>query len=191
MKTAPAATALLISGALLGGCSGDAQLPTAQGTAKPVAAPRSGPATPSTSPAATSTATIGKLTAIPDGTWARTVSTAEITRRGLHLTPQEMTSNYLDDGRDRVVLKTQGSRWSILVQDDAGAYEVGDLGTTSYDSTGRWVQGSDSAGGGTLLLAWKVNGDTLVTSGLSAPKGQAPPGDGEHVFLEGNWKRQK
>jgi hypothetical protein len=114
---------------------------------------------------------------------------AEIARRGLHLPPEEVIANYLDDGSARVVLKTQGARWSLLIQDNAGAYEVGDLGTTSYDSASRWVQRSDSTGS-TLLLAWKVNGDTLITSGLTPPAGQPPLGDGEQVFLEGSWKRQ-
>lgn len=189
MRATHPATAILISVALLGGCSDDAQTPTGPGAADPAAASRSVPATPSSSPAAPSKTTTGQLTAIPDGTWAREITTAEITRRGLHLLREEITANYLDDGSARVVLKTQGSRWSMLVQDDAGAYEVGDLGTTSYDSAGRWVQGSDSTGG-TLLLVWKVNGDTLVTSGLTPPAGQPPLGDGEHVFLEGSWKRQ-
>lgn len=189
MRTTHATTALLLSGALLAGCTGGAVAPTGQGPAEPVAAARSVPATPPTSQAAASSPTTRGVRAIPDGVWAREITTAEMTRRGLHLSPEEMTANYLDDGTARLVLKIQGSRWSILVQDDSGAYEVGDLGTTSYDSAGRWVQGSDSTGG-TLLLAWKVNGDTLVTSGVKPPAGQPPLGDGEHVFLEGSWKRQ-
>ena len=181
MRTAPAATAILISGALIGGCSGGAQPPAGQGAGKQVAATQSVSAPPSP--------TSAELTAIPDGAWARDITTAEMTRRGLHLSPEEITANYLDDGTVRVVLRTQGPRWSLLVEDDIGAYEVGDLGTTSYDSTGRWVQGSDSTGG-SLTVAWKVNGDTLVTSGITPPPGQPPVGDAEHVFLEGSWNRQ-
>ena len=181
MRTAPAATAILAIGALLGGCSGGAQPPAGQGAGKAVAAARSVSPPPSPIPA--------ELSAIPDGAWARDITTADVTRRGLHLSPEEITANYLDDGTVRVVLRTQGPRWSLHVQDDVGAYEVGDLGTTSYDSTGRWVQGSDSTGG-SLTVAWKLNGDTLVTSGIRPPAGQPPVGDAEQVFLEGSWKRQ-
>ena len=126
---------------------------------------------------------------IPDGTWVREITTAEITRRGLSLAPEEITGNYLDDGSAQVVLKTQGSRWSILVQDDAGEFEVGDLGETSYDAQGRWVQSSDSTGSA-LLLVWDVNGDALTTSGLTSPDGQPIDEDGTHLFTEGTWQRQ-
>lgn len=189
MRTTHATTALLVSGVLFAGCSDGAVAPTGQGAPEPVAAARSVPATPPTSQAAASSSTTRGVRAIPDGAWAREVTAAEITRRGLHLSPEEITGNYLDDGTARLVLKIQGSRWSLLGQDNAGAYGVGDLGTTSYDSAGRWVQHSDSTGG-TLLLAWKVNADTLVTYRVEPPAGHPPLGDDVHLFLEGSWKRQ-
>ena len=124
---------------------------------------------------------------IPDGTWTRDVTTAEITKRGLHIGPDVITANYLDDGSVRLVLKTQGTRWSILVQDNAGAFEVGDQGSTRYDAEGRWVQESDSTGG-SILLGWAVSDDTLTTSIPTSGDGPQPSDD-ERLFVEGPWRR--
>ena len=188
MTTAPTMTALLISTALLAGCSGA----TGASAGGAGAAPRSGAqtASPTTAPSQSpsSSTPVSTVAGIPDGTWVREVTTGEIARRGLHLTPNEITSNYLDDGSGQVVLKTQGKRWTILVQDNAGAYEVGDLGDTSYDAQGRWVQSSDATGGA-LLLVWKVDGNSLTTSGVTSPDGQ-PIDDGTHLATEGTWQRQ-
>lgn len=126
---------------------------------------------------------------IPDATWVREVTTAEITSRGLELTPEELASNYLADGAAQVVLKTQGNRWAVLVQDDAGEFELGDMGKSSYDDDGRWVQSSDATGDA-LLLVWTLTGDTLTTADLTTASGGAVDDDGAHLFLEGTWQRQ-
>ncbi|KQU64137.1 hypothetical protein [Phycicoccus sp. Root101] len=176
MRTRTEAATLLAVGILLAGCGG---------------APDSGQATQSSSPppsttAPTSTAPATDKARIPDGTWTREVTKAEITRRGLQIPPEVITGNYLDDGSVRLVLKSQAARWSILVEDDAGAFEVGDQGGTSYDAEGRWVQASDSTGG-SVLIDWKISGDTLTTS---IPKSGPQLSDEERLFLEGPWHRQ-
>ena len=185
VTTAGAAMALLITGAPLAGCSSGSEPATGQeGSGEPAVSATASPATEQSGGAAG-----GVAAGIPDGTWVREITTAEITRRGLNLAPEEITSNYLDDGSAQLVLKTQGARWSILVQDDAGEFEVGDLGETTYDAQGRWVQSSDSTGS-TVLLVWKVNGDALTTSQLTSPEGQPLGEDGAQLFLEGAWQRQ-
>jgi hypothetical protein len=188
MTTAPKMTALLISAALLAGCSGA----TGASAGGAGASPRSGAqtASPTTAPSQSpsSSTPASAVAGIPDGAWVREITKGEIARRGLHLSPKEMTANYLDDGKVQLVLKTLGKRWSILVQDDAGAYEVGDLGSTSYDAQGRWVQSSDATGSA-LLLVWKLDGKSLITSGLASPDGQ-PIDDGTHLVTEGTWHRQ-
>ncbi|WP_406832286.1 hypothetical protein ABEG17_05525 [Pedococcus sp. KACC 23699] len=165
-------TTVLVAGLLLTGCAGATGRPST---------------TPSTSARMASTASTSSQARIPDGTWTRDITKAEITRRGLHIAPDVLTANYLDDGSVRLVLKTQGSRWSILVQDDAGAYEVGDKGETTYDAKGLWVQASDSTGT-SMLIAWTVRGGTLTTSIHTSPDGPKPADD-DVLFLGGQWDR--
>lgn len=173
MRTAIKAVAALVAGALLAGCAG-----ATDGTS----------GTASVSSTTDSAASTGPGARIPDGTWSREVTTAEISRRGLTIAPEVIVGNYLDDGRARLVLKTQGSRWSILVEDNEGAFEVGDQGDTSYDAKGRWVQASDSSGGSGLIV-WAVSGDTLTTSMARTTSGPQPADD-DRLFLEGDWQRQ-
>lgn len=190
MTTATTAAVLSLAGALLAGCSGATGAPADQGgSGSGSTAPTVSTTTPSTPEQASGAPEGATTTGIPDGTWAREITTAEINRRGLTLPPEEMTSNYLDDGTVELVLKTQGKRWSILVQDDAGEFEVGDLGNTSYDAQGRWVQSSDSTGSA-VLLVWEVNGNGLTTSGLTAADGQPIDENGAHLFTEGTWHRR-
>ena len=188
MRTATTATSLVLAGSLLAGCSGATGSPADQGDPGSGSGAPTGSTSAPSSPQHSSSAPESAAAGIPDGTWAREITTAEITRRGLKLAPEEMTSNYLDDGSVQLVLKTQGERWTILVQDDAGEFEVGDLGSTSYDGQGRWVQSSDSTGSA-LLLVWGVNGNALTTSGLTSPDGQPIDDDGAHLFTEGTWQR--
>lgn len=173
MRTAAKTTAMVVASILLAGCA---------------AATRSGAATSSSPPRADGTSSSSSSPRIPDGTWSREVTTAEISRRGLRISPDVITANYLDDGSVRLVLKTQGSRWSILVEDDKGAFEVGDQGGTSYDAQGRWVQASDSTGD-SILLGWAVSGDTLTTSVPTTTPGRRPTDD-ERLFVEGAWRHQ-
>ena len=188
MRTATSAVSLLLAGAALSGCSGAKGAPADQGGPGSGSGASTGSTSTLSSPQHSSSAPESAAAGIPDGTWAREITTAEITRRGLTLAPEEMTSNYLDDGSVQLVLKTQGKRWTILVQDDAGEFEVGDLGSTSYDGQGRWVQSSDSTGSA-LLLVWEVDGNALTTSGLTLPDGQPIDEDGTHLFTEGTWQR--
>ena len=166
------ATTVLVGALLLSGCSGATGSPST---------------TPSPAARVAGTASTSSPARIPDGTWTRDVTKAEITRRGLHIAPDVLTANYLDDGSVRLVLKIQGSRWSILVQDDAGAFEVGDKGGTAYDANGLWIQASDSTGT-SMLIAWTVRGGTLTTSMHTSPKGPKPADD-DVLFLAGQWHR--
>jgi len=169
-------TALLLTGGLLAGCTGDEGDPSGTGDTT------SSSEQPSSTPTAAAAG-------IPDGTWVREVTTAEIASRGLTLSAKEITGNYLDDGAAQLVLKTAGTRWALLVQDDAGEFEMGDLGDSSYDAQGRWLQSSDT-NGGAVLLVWDVTGDALTTSDLTTASGSPINEDGAHLFLEGTWQRQ-
>ena len=85
-------TAVLLAGGLLAGCTGD---PSGTGDTT------SSSEQPSSTPTAAAAG-------IPDGTWVREVTTAEIASRGLKLSAKEITGNYLDDGAAQLVLKTAG-----------------------------------------------------------------------------------
>jgi hypothetical protein len=175
MKTARMAivrtgTALLLACGLLAGCTGEPS-DTTSGTAQPSSTPTAAAA------------------GIPNGTWVREVTTGEIASRGLTLSAEEITSNYLDDGAAQLVLKTQGTRWALLVQDNAGEFEMGDLGESSYDEQGRWLQSSDATGD-SLMLMWDVAGDTLTTSDLTTTSGRPIYDAGAQIFLVGTWQRQ-
>ncbi|MFK5636119.1 hypothetical protein [Ornithinimicrobium sp. LYQ103] len=169
---------LVLAGALTVGCSPGAQ-PDSPNDGPPSVAT---PGTATRAPSSTTTAA-----RIPDGTWAREITTEEIERRDLELPPGFVVDNYLADGSVKVVLRTQGSRWSILVQDDAGAFEVGDSGGSTYDTEGRWVH-TDDVSGTTRVLEWELEDDSLTTSALTRPEGQSPPEDDERLVLEGTWQ---
>ena len=66
---------------------------------------------------------------------------------------------------------------------------MGDLGDSSYDAQGRWLQSSDT-NGGAVLLVWDVTGDALTTSDLTTASGSPINEDGAQLFLEGTWQRQ-
>lgn len=168
---------LVFAGALTVGCS-----PGAAGSL-----PDGGPGSAATHGTASEAPTSTTTLALPDGTWTREITTEEVERRQLELPANFLVDNYMADGGVLLALKTKGSRWSILLQDDAGAFEVGDLGSSTYDDDARWIMTGDGTRR-SLMLEWKINGPILTTSGLASPQGQPPPDDAERLILEGTWQ---
>src|SRR4051794_33450337 len=105
MRTGP--TTLLLAGALLAGCSGATSAGGQVGSGSASEAPSVSTIT-SSSPGPPTAPPHSTAAGIPDGTWTRVITTAEIARRGLVLPAEELTGNYLDDGTVQVVIKTQG-----------------------------------------------------------------------------------
>lgn len=119
---------------------------------------------------------------IPDGRWARDVTTGQAQAQGFRASPEWLAANGLTDGTSRIYLEFRRSTWTVIVEDDGGSPAVGDQGTVVYDALGRWVQA------GSLAIQWSVDGDTLTTRNVVRVDGRPAEPD-ERFVLEGAWTK--
>ena len=119
---------------------------------------------------------------IPDGRWARDITTVQARAQGFRASPEWLAANGLTDGRSRLYLDFRRARWTVVVEDDGGSPAVGDQGPVVYDALGRWVQA------GSLAIEWSVAGDTLTTRNVVRVDGRPAEPD-ERFVLEGVWTR--
>ena len=103
---------------------------------------------------------------IPDGTYSRTATRAEGEELGLD---EGLLDAVLGaDGEMPVILEIEGDLWWFSVANDAGVFELGDLGTLTYEDDDRVVMVSESTGspGGTMVLEWTFDGEVLEMHAL-------------------------
>jgi hypothetical protein len=158
-------TALAV-GLLLSACSGagsDAERAAGESPAAP---------SPSRSDGLADTAPDGS--AIPDGTWAMTKTTADARRLGI---PKRLDVELFGkDGKSRLALRIEGSEWAHFVEDKDDTMALGDQGTGGYDEDGNWVTTSHSEGcpGCVATLEWSVEGDSLTVAFLDVETTSEP-----------------
>lgn len=145
----PAVLALLL-GTVLVGCNGT---PSTSGST-------SSTTTPGAPSPAVGSETADTGGAIPDGSYAKTVTVSQAKAMGI--TDQDFLDQLGEDGRTTFVYKFQGARWTEFVVEDVP--EPGDLGTLEYDAKGDVVMTSASDGcpGCVYTYHWSVVGDELT-----------------------------
>ena len=121
---------------------------------------------------------------LPDSTWTKTVTLKQAKKAGV---PQaEVPPNFGEDGLMPLTFVFESDSWAIMVVNDDGAAEPGDLGTLTYDDQGRLVTTSNSEGcpGCVITLRWEVVRDTLTIA--TVEKSGDPL---EKLILSGQWER--
>jgi hypothetical protein len=142
--------------------------------------------------------------AIPDGTWTKTTTTADATRLGI---PKDEHERLLgQDGELHVELRIEGNNYELSMDDQGGAdLTLGDPGrcapwdcapphgTAEYDAAGNWVTTSASQGcpACRTTYQWSMDGPLLVLTVLDA-RTHAGRLDVLHLRLvtEGTYTRQ-
>ncbi len=81
---------------------------------------------------------------LPDSTWTKTVTLKQAKKAGVH--QAQVPSNFGEDGLMPLTFVFESDSWAIMVVNDDGAAEPGDLGTLTYDDQGRLVTTSNSEG---------------------------------------------
>jgi hypothetical protein len=121
---------------------------------------------------------------IPEGSWSREVTVAQMNAAGLHPAKSWLSDNGFDDGKGKFIIEFAGDRWFIFVETNQKALEIGDQGAIAYDALGRWVQA------GVLAIEWSVTDDTLTTHDVARLDG-ALPDPGENAVLSGTWRKTR
>lgn len=149
-----ALTALLLV-TVLASCSDDPSATATRRTASTTT-------TPSELSPATSSEPAQPGEAIPDGSYAKTVTVAEAKEMGI--TDQGFLNQFGKDGRTTLVLKIAGDRWTHFTVE--GVPEPGDLGTITYDAKDKIAMTSESDGcpGCVYTYDWSLVGDDLTLS---------------------------
>jgi hypothetical protein len=144
MRFIPLATAALVGATLLASCSDDT----------PRAASPADPATTTSSPASADET-------IPDGTYSKTVTTADARAAGV--TDQDFLHELGEDGETTYAFKFAGDRWTVFIIEDGAAPEPGDLGTLEYEGAGDVAMVSESDGCPQCVVSyrWQLTGDRL------------------------------
>ena len=160
---------------LLVGCDDDSKTAS---SAEPATAGSSAPAPPGS--------------AIPDGTYAKSVTTADARARGI--TDQEfLRNNFGDNGKTTLTYKFADDRWTLFVTPGGGAPEPGDGGPMTYDEHGDAALTSESDGCGACVYTydWQAD-DTKLTLTLVGHESSDGPQDLVMVrfVTEGVYTRQ-
>jgi hypothetical protein len=126
----------------------------------------------------TLSATAPDGSAIPDGTWTRTATTADATRLGIPKQEHERIMG--EDGELHVELRIAGEDYAVSMDDGDADLTLGDPGrclpwvcapphgTAAYDAEGNWVTTSASQGcpACRTTYQWSMNGPLLVLTVL-------------------------
>jgi hypothetical protein len=144
MRLVPLAAATLVGATLLASCGDDT----------PRTASPADPAT-TTSPPASPDETI------PDGTYSKTVTTADARAAGV--TDEDFLRELGKDGETTYAFKFAGDRWTVFIIEDGAAPEPGDLGTLEYEDAGDVAMVSESDGCPQCVVSyhWRLTGDRL------------------------------
>jgi hypothetical protein len=121
---------------------------------------------------------------LPDSTWTRSVTLRQAKKVAV---PQaEIPPNFGRDGVMPMTFVFEDDAWAIIITNDQGREETGDIGTFVYDDRGRLVttSASEGAAGVVIVLEWEVAGDTLTIKPTESTGG--PLGD---LILSGQWER--
>lgn len=124
----------------------------------------------------------GKI--LPNSTWTKTLTLKQAKKAGVPRT--EIPSNFGEDGLMPMTFAFEDDAWAIIITNDQGRPETGDLGTLAYDDQGRLVTTSNSEGaaGVVIVLDWEVAGDTLTIRATETT------GDAlGNLVLSGQWAR--
>lgn len=143
-------------GLLATACSGDDDDATTTPTSAGVTS-TSLPAPPDTAEAVS----LDDAQRISDGMYRRVITTADGETVGMD--PESAAEWFGPDGEMPLGLRIDGGGYEILVTNDAGVEEVGDVGTVEYGDDGR-LQVVDSLGGH-LTIDW-MDDDGLLTTEL-------------------------
>ena len=164
----------------LAGCASGEAAESAKGESP--ASESTSPSPSSASADAPSDAWTGEV--LPDSTWTKTVTLKQAKK--VEVPQAEVPSNFGEDGLMPLTLVFESDSWAIMVADDQGVDEPGDVGTLTYDDRGRLVTTSNSEGcpGCVVTLRWKVVGDTLTIAMVE--KSGDPL---EELVLSGQWER--
>lgn len=160
-----ALTALLLV-TILVGCSDDTSSTATDGSTSPTTTPND------PSPASSEPEKPGE--AIPDGSYAKTVTVAEAREMGI--TDQGFLNQFGKDGRTTYVLKFAGDRWTHFTVE--GVPEPGDLGTLAYDARDKVAMTSESDGcpGCVGTYDWSLVGDHLILKLVGHESTDTPEG---------------
>lgn len=139
---------------VLAGCSDDTTSTATGGSTSPTTTPND------PSPASSEPEKPGE--AIPDGSYAKTVTVAEAKEKGI--TDRGFLNQFGKDGRTTLVLKIAGDRWTHFTVERVP--EPGDLGTLTYDAKDKVAMTSESDGcpGCVYTYDWSTSGDELSLS---------------------------
>jgi hypothetical protein len=162
--------------AALAGCSNDESSKT-------------DPAGPTKSATAAQT---GSGEAIPDGTYAKSVTVADAKTAGI-VDKGFLSGNFGDDGSTTFTFKFQDDRWTLFVTPGGGAPEPGDLGSITYDEHGDVVLTSESEGcpGCTGVYDWELDGSQLTMSFAEHDSSDRPEALAiERFVTEGTFTRE-
>jgi len=115
---------------------------------------------PASTTPAVSSETAGAAAAIPDGSYAKTVTADQAKAMGI--TDKSFLRQLGEDETTSFVYKFQGDRWTQFVVE--GAPEPGDLGPLEYDANDDVVMTSESDGcpGCVYTYDWSLDGDKLT-----------------------------
>jgi TRAP-type C4-dicarboxylate transport system substrate-binding protein len=123
---------------------------------------------------------------IPEATYTRVVTREASLARGLD--PVIVDELLGPDGENVIVLEIADGRWTQYETPDNGQLRVGDLGTYSYDSDGRWVTVSSSGGCRDCVAAFDWTfADGVLSLTLVPIDGEPPYDDGERLITEGDY----
>jgi hypothetical protein len=122
---------------------------------------------------------------IPDGTYVRVTTEADATARGLD--PAIVGPMLGDDGQLVVVLEIEDGSWTQYEELADGTRELGDLGVSTYDPSGRWVTVSESGGcrGCEAVIDWSFADGVLSLA--FAPSSEGPVPDDARLIVEGDY----
>lgn len=174
MRIARTATALAATVVLLAACAEESG---STGVADP--------------PAADSSPTTAQEWAgetIPDGTYARTATMADVERLGL---PKDRAREFLGkDGESHYELRIEADDWAQFGDFEDAAMTQGDGGTATYDAEGNWVVTSPGCGC-VSTMGWQFDEDQLTLKMLDTTESGDPV---ElliaRLVMEGKWTRR-
>ena len=164
----------------LSGCASDE-------TSRPDAGDQLSPESTRPSPLSRTTGTSNAVwtgEVLPDSTWTKTLTVEQAQEVGVDRS--EIPPNFGEDGLMPLTFVLESDSWAIMVGNDQGMNEPGDIGTFTYDDHGRLVTTSHSEGcpGCVVTLRWRVAQDELTIAMVEKT------GDPlEELILSGQWER--
>jgi len=148
------------------------------------------PTQPASSPAVTEPGPTGAASdgpTIPNSSWSKELTATQGRRAGMQ--HADIRLQFGQDGRLPLTFQFLDGTWSIVVTNDSGVDEMGDLGTLEYDDRGRMLMTSNSEGcpGCVSTMAWTIRRDRLRLESVGALPGGDPM---ERLIMGGTWTRK-